>query len=298
VERGLRVVSTNRRLGIGGDPNMENVNIPDAINVVIVNFRTPDLTIRCIRSILTNLLVDLKNIIVVDNASGDDSVRSIREKIPNIKIIQSEINCGYGGAVNIGAAESDSEFILVLNPDTYFEDRSIFRAIDLMKIASDIGIIGLDLVHPCHERQYSGRRFYTMFDIILRRLPLGKFPPFKSYVDQHLMRELWETGRPFEAEWVLGAGFIIRRELFIRIRGIDEAYFLYMEDVDLCARVWKAGYRVVCIPGVTLVHDHKRASASNPFGRAARRHMKSLMLFRERFRLPVVRRPGINGLWR
>src|SRR5271169_2416400 len=104
---------------------MENVNTQDRINLVIVNFRTPDLTIRCIRSILTYLVVDVENIIVVDNASGDDSARLIRQSIPDINIIQSETNCGYGGAVNIGVAEADSEFILVLNPDTYFEDRSI-----------------------------------------------------------------------------------------------------------------------------------------------------------------------------
>jgi N-acetylglucosaminyl-diphospho-decaprenol L-rhamnosyltransferase len=277
---------------------MENVNIRDRINVVIVNYRTPNLTIRCIRSILAYLMVGLENIIVVDNASGDNSVCLIRREIPDINIIQSEINCGYGGAVNMGVAKCDSEFILVLNPDTYFEDQHIYRAIDLMKNAPDIGLIGLDLVDPSHERQYSGRRFYSIVDIILRRLPLGKLPPFKFYVDQHLMRDSWETGRPFEAEWVLGAGFIIRRELFMRMRGIDEAYFLYMEDVDLCARVWKAGYRVVCTPGVRLVHDHKRASASSPFSWAARRHLKSLMLFREKFRVPVLRRPGIHGLWR
>ena len=89
----------------------------------------------------------------------------------------------------------------------------------------------------------------------------------------------------------MGTGFIIRRELFERIGRMDEAFFLYMEDVDLCARVWGVGYRVVCVPGARLVHDHQRSSAAGPFSNAGKRHLQSLSIFAKKYRLPLFTPP-------
>lgn len=268
------------------------------INPVIVNYRTPDLVVTCVRSLIAQGIALPENIIVVDNKSGDGSVERLRRELPGVQIIDSGRNDGFSAGVNIGAAAAREEFLLVLNPDTWFTDQSIERALDLMEHDPHIGITGLELVYPTGERQYSARRFYTVFDIVARRTPLQHYWPVRQRVDWHLMKPEWDRGQPFDAEWVMGTGFIIRRALFEQLGRMDESYFLYMEDVDLCARAWQAGYRVVCVPGARLVHDHQRSSKSGPFSWAGRVHLKSLRTFHQRYRVPLICPPGVRRIAR
>ncbi|AWI75271.1 MAG: glycosyl transferase family 2 [Azoarcus sp.] len=269
------------------------------VNPVIVNFRTPDLTCKCVASILEHGVAAAKDIIVVENGSPDDSFEQLSARLPpGVQLIRATRNGGFGAGVNLGAAACSLDFVLVLNPDTYFEDDSLERVVRYFDARPDVGLVGLDLVYPGGERQHSARRFYSLLDVAARRTPLGKYWPFKSRMKRHLMLDAWAPGLPFEAEWVMGTGFLVRRALYERVTGMDEAYFLYMEDVDLCARVWQAGERVVCFPGARLVHDHQRSSAAGPFSWAGRMHLNSLMRFRSKFRVPLLRQPGIEGLWK
>lgn len=269
------------------------------VNPVIVNFRTPDLTCKCVASILAHGVARAEDIVVVENASPDDSFVQLSTRLPaGVRLIRAAENGGFGAGVNLGAAACTLEFVLVLNPDTYFEDRSLERVLRFFDERPDVGLVGLDLVYPGGERQHSARRFYSLLDVAGRRLPLGRYWPFKPRIDRHLMLDAWLPDVPFEAEWVMGTGFLVRRALYERLGGMDEAYFLYMEDVDLCARVWQLGEKVVCIPGARLVHDHQRSSAAGPLSWAGRMHLNSLLRFRSKFRVPVFRQPGVEGLWR
>lgn len=269
------------------------------VNPVIVNYRTPDLTLNCIASILRMGVSAPEDIIVVENASPDDSRERLTHERPSgVRLIVSDRNGGFGAGVNIGGKASDREFVLILNPDTYFEDRSLDQALAVFDREPEVGVVGLNLVYPGGERQHSARRFYSLLDVIGRRLPIGRFWPIKPRIDRHLMVSAWASGAPFEAEWVMGTGFLIRRELFAQLGGMDEAYFLYMEDVDLCARVWQAGFKVMCVPAAKLVHDHQRGSAAGPFSWAGRMHLQSLQRFMKKFRVPLFRQPGVQGLWR
>lgn len=268
------------------------------VNPIIVNYKTPDLVLTCVRSIIDKGIAAPENVIVVDNASPDDSVARIQAAFKDIVFIDSGRNDGFSAGINIGAEKATQEYLLILNPDTYFTDQSIEKAFDLMEANPDIGIAGLELLYPNGERQYSARRFYSFLDIVARRIPLGKVWPLKQRVARHLMKPEWATQKPFDAEWVMGTGFIIRRELFEKIGRMDESFFLYMEDVDLCARVWQAGYRVVCVPGAVLVHDHQRQSKAGPFSWAGRVHLKSLGVFRQRYRVPLFFPPDVKTIRR
>lgn len=268
------------------------------INPIIVNYKTPDLVLTCVRSIVDMGIASPENIIVVDNASPDDSLALITRELPDVQLIDAGRNGGFSAGVNTGANHATCEYLLVLNPDTYFTDQSIEKAIELMENDAAIGIAGLELLYPSGERQFSARRFYSVLDILARRLPLGKIWPFKKRVTSHLMKSEWAVGKPFDAQWVMGTGFIIRRSLFEKLGRMDEIYFLYMEDVDLCARVWQAGYRVVCVPGAKLVHDHQRSSTSGPFSWAGRVHLKSLRIFWQRYRIPLFFPPTVKTIKR
>ncbi len=271
---------------------------PSRLNAVIVNYRTPDLTLKCVASIVAHGVAAPADIVVVENASPDDSYARLSAELSGVRLLQAANNGGFGAGVNLGAALCEADYILVLNPDTYFEDDSLNKALAVLDSQPEVGLVGLDLVYPGGERQYSARRFYSLLDVLGRRLPLGRYWPVKARIDRHLMRTAWDSGAPFEAEWVMGTGFVVRRELFLKLHGMDEAYFLYMEDVDLCARVWQSGAKVICVPGARLVHDHQRSSAAGPLSWAGRLHLQSLLRFRQKFHVPLVRQPGVAGLWR
>ena len=234
------------------------------------------------------------DIIVVDNASPDDSASILALELDGVQLICSERNGGFSSGINIGVRAANLEYVLVLNPDTYFIDESIDQALEVLDTKPEVGLVGLNLIYPDGSRQYSARRFYSMLDIIARRLPLGRYWPLKKRLERHMMISDWVSGLPFDADWVMGTGFIIRRDLFEKIGGMDESYFLYMEDVDLCARVWGEGYRVVCVPEAKLVHDHQRSSAAGPFSAAGRLHLQSLVTFRKKYSVPLLRPPGVE----
>lgn len=269
------------------------------LNAIIVNYCTPGLVLKCIDSILQKGVVDAAGIIVVDNSPTDESWNTLKERLPAAVVkVRADRNEGFGAGINLAARYAHREFLLVLNPDTYFLENEFGRVFDCFDARPDVGIVGLDLVYPGGERQYSARRFYSALDILCRRSPLGRIWPFSRLMRRHLMMDAWSASGPFEAEWVMGTGFVIRSSVFAKLGGMDQRYFLYMEDVDLCARAWQSGSRVVCIPGVRLVHDHQRASAAGPFSRSGRMHLASMRLFASRFRMPLLVPPGIARLFR
>lgn len=262
-----------------------------SLDVLIVNYCTADLVVRCVNSIVSKGVAAVENIVIVDNCSPDNSYEELRKTLRNAKVVRTTENAGYGAGVNFGITYCTSKILLVLNPDTYFEDNSISDAIEVLEADSTVAVAGLDLIYPNGARQYSSRRFYSCVEIIGRRTPLGEHWPLKSRIDLHLMKSSWESGRPFEADWVMGTGLLVRKDIFTAIGGMDEAYFMYMEDVDFCARVWEAGFKVLCVPGARLVHDHQRSSVK-PFSKAGRSHLKSLLRFHGKFRVPIFNPPN------
>lgn len=267
----------------------------EMLGVIVVNYRTAGLTIRSVASILEQRIAGLDHIVVIDNNSRDGSVGRIRRAFPALRVIASETNGGFGAGVNFGLKWRDEDYVLILNPDTYFENNSVLRVVSYMKDHPDIGIAGLDLVNRDGSRQYSARRFYSLLDVVGRRVGIVGNLMHKR-MDRHLMKDAWRSHAPFDAEWIMGTGFVAKRDLIMTLGGMDEDYFLYMEDVDLCARVWNAGFRVVCFPEAQLVHDHQRSSATNPFSFAARQHIISLLKFSSKFSVPLVRQPGIDRI--
>ena len=153
----------------------------------------------------------------------------------------------------------------------------------------------MNLLYPDGSQQYSARTFYTWFVVLLRRSILGKLPWFKGCVDQHLMKEMWCLEK-FEADWVLGTGFAVRKAAFDSVGGMDEGYFMYFEDVDLCARLKILGWKVRGTSLVTLIHNHGRDSAKGYFSKMQRIHINSLLRFNKKFGIPLFKRPTIGNM--
>lgn len=268
----------------------------EVLNIIIVNYAMTEECDKCINSILDQNICPPEDIILVDNKSPDNSGELLAKRFPRINTLITGRNPGYGGGVNRGAqAAKDADFYLILNPDTYFEDNNIAEAIKAFENNPELGVLGLNLYYPDGRLQYSARMFYSVFSIILRRTPMRKYFPFRQINDNHLMKSSWSDGC-FDADWVIGTGFIVRAKAFQEIGGMDEGYFMYMEDVDLCARMWLNGWRVQAIPGVHLIHQHLRASSKGLLNKHHRYHLASLMRFFRKFGLPLFASPTLAQL--
>ncbi len=268
------------------------------LGAVIVNYGTLALTINCVASLLAHGVVRAQDIVVVDNASPDGSGRQLESVLPaGVQVVLSSRNGGFGAGVNLGVQKLGTDLVLVLNPDTYFNRNNIDVIIRLFDQRPRLGVAGLRLINPDGTLQYSARRFYSLPDILARRTLLGRWGPMRARVDSHLLKRKWST-EPFEADWVMGTGFVVRVSAFQQIGRMDEGYFLYFEEVDLCARMWVNGWQVLAVPGVELVHEHQRQSAAGIWSKSGKAHLLSMARFFAKFGVPWVVRPSRKGLAR
>lgn len=266
------------------------------LGVVIVNFNSGDLTRQCVQSLLAHHIAQPDDIVVVDNASPDGSGALLKRDLPKgVSLLLSDKNRGFGAGINLGAASLNTEFILVLNPDTYFRGNDMAQVIDLFARLPRLGVAGLRLVNPDGSLQYSARRFYSLPDIVARRTLLGRWGPLRARIDSHLLKRKWGH-EPFEADWVMGTGFVVRHSAFNQIGRMDERYFLYFEEVDLCARMWQANWQVMAVPNVELVHEHQRHSAQRLWSASAKIHLRSMRLFFAKFGVPWLSRPSRKSI--
>jgi N-acetylglucosaminyl-diphospho-decaprenol L-rhamnosyltransferase len=192
--------------------------------------------------------------------------------------------------VNIGFRRTSGTYVLVLNPDIEVRPDSIKTLIDYMESAPDVGLCAPKLLNPDGTLQYSCRTYYSLRTVLLRRTVLGRLFPDHPCVRTHLMTDWDHEGRR-EVDWVLGAAFMLRRSA-LPVEGVmDERFFLYFEDVDLCLRLHKSGWKVVYNPAAVMVHHHQRASAQGLLSRAKFEHVRSWIKFSLKHRRePLLRR--------
>ena len=221
--------------------------LSNEIGVVIVNYNSFELCVKCIESLIRHSVAVKENIVIVDNCSPDGSGSLLRNTLTGCHVVSTKMNNGYGYGVNYGVKYLSTDYILILNPDTYFFDNPIERILDQVSSDKSIGIVGLDLIYPDGSRQFSGRKFYSFLDILVRRTPLKSLPLFSKINQRHLMVSYWNQCK-FEADWVLGTGMLVKRSVFNEVGGMDDSFFMYMEDVDLCRRVWAFGKKVLVFP--------------------------------------------------
>jgi GT2 family glycosyltransferase/lipopolysaccharide/colanic/teichoic acid biosynthesis glycosyltransferase len=232
----------------------------DQVSIVIVSYNTKDFLRACLASISDHYPGLLPRVTVVDNASEDGTAEAIRAEFPEARLILNSSNLGYAKAVNQGIQASDTPYALVLNPDIEVSAGSIESMVKFMEDNPDAGITGARLVYPDGTLQPSCRTFYTLPVVLLRRTFLGKVFPNARAVREHLMSD-WDHRTNRAVDWVIGASMMVRKEAFEKVGGMDERFFLYLEDVDWCSRMQKHGYRVYYVAHAEMKHHHRRESA-------------------------------------
>ena len=264
------------------------------ISIVIVSYRTPEHLRRCLEVLAGDPVRRSREVLVVDNDSGDESVEVARS-FEGVRVIETGENLGFAGGVNRGLAESAGRFITVMNPDVEVRPGALDALADFLETHPEAGLAAPKLLNPDGTLQHSCRRFYTLTTLLLRRTFLGRLFPGAAPLRRHLMLD-YDHDTPRAVDWVAGAMMTVRREALDDVGPMDDRYFLYFEDVDWCTRMQARGWSVHYVPEATVIHHWQRASRN--FGPAARRHLRSGLRFFDRWSgfLLVLRQYG--GLWR
>jgi hypothetical protein len=203
-------------------------------------------------------------IIVVDNASDDESVQYLEQmhKKGEITLVHSGTNLGYGKANNLGVSYAKGKYVLVLNPDISVEENTLQKMVDYMEHHHEVGLLGPQLYFFNGQIQDSCRRFMRPMDLIIKRTPLRYMRFFAKRVEQYTMAD-FDHSKTQDVDLVTGACFIMPKTIFDKVGGFDKRYFLFMEDADLCRKVWVAGFKVVYFPEARALHYHKRLSGGS-----------------------------------
>lgn len=254
------------------------------LTIIIVNYNSRKDLERCLQSIEEAGLSCPHEIVVVDNASHDGSQSSVRDAYRKVRLLASSTNLGFGRAVNEAFRQTVGAYVLVLNPDIVVRPDSIERLHRYMASHQDVALCAPKLLNEDGTLQYSCRTDYSLGVYLFRRTPLGRWLPGHRIISDHLMTS-WDHAAPRDVDWVLGAAFMLRRSAFQDSLVMDERFFLYFEDVDLCLRLRRAGWRVVYNPESVMVHAHQRASAGGLLSRAKVEHLKSWLKFEWKHRV-------------
>lgn len=232
------------------------------ISVVIVNYKTPKLLMQCLQS-LQQEAPEVRDIIVIDNSSGDNSLALLKKEYPWVRRIASPVNAGFGRGVNWGITNARNPYILILNPDVIAQPGSLQKLYEEMQQNPNIGLIAPQLRYLDGSLQYSCCRFQTPMLVVYRRSWLGKTSHGKKRLDHFLMKDFDHT-KPRNVDWVIGGCMLVRRQALEQVGLIDERFFMYFEDMDWCRRFWQSGWLVRYEPRAVMIHHHRRQSASRP----------------------------------
>ncbi len=225
---------------------------PPLVSIVIVNWNTADLVARCLASIRRH--VDLRyELIVVDNASSDDSVERIRAEAPDGRLIEMDRNVGYARANNRALEEAVGRYLFLLNPDTEVRAGAIEDLIAYLENEPKVGIAGPTLWNPDGTHQPSTAALPSLWTEFLRQTMLWVLVP-------GLAGRRSRGNVASDVPLVSGAALAIRRACFEDIGPLDDAIFMFYEDTDWCRRAWQAGWKVAFRPGPGIVHVRRAAS--------------------------------------
>jgi GT2 family glycosyltransferase len=254
--------------------------------IVIINFRTPAVTLDCLASLAPQIAdVTGTRVILVDNASGDDSVPQLREAISSrgwdrwIHFIESQTNRGFAGGNNFALAEikklnPQPKYVLLLNSDTIVPLGVLKYCVGQMDADNGVGVMSCMLRNPDQSLQNTARKLPTPARMAATSLGLPWFFPL-AFAWADIEDPEWDRqSAARDVEWVGGAFMLIRRETIDRIGMLDERFFFYGEDAEFCHRASKNDFRVRYDPAVSIVH---LAGASSDSGKIASGKKQAMM---------------------
>lgn len=223
------------------------------LSLIIVSFNTREVLRESLQSVKKEQGDLSIEIFVVDNHSRDGSVDMVHAEFPDVQIIASEINLGFGAANNLALTRARGRYVVLLNSDAFLCPNSLALAVQHMDSDPQAGLAGGRLVGRDFSLQPSARMFPSILTDLLVLTGLAhQFP--KSRFFGRFDRTWADPLQPAEVDWVPGAFSIIRTEALDKVGLFDPDFFLYSEEVDLCLRIQRAGYKIMYWPDIVVIH--------------------------------------------
>ncbi len=254
------------------------------LSIVIVSYNSRQYLGRCLRSLLDHTQGIQYEIIVVDNASQDGSAKLVASEFPHVRLITRTTNAGFAAAANQGIRTASGEAVLLLNPDTVISDNAFALMQSYLRAHPDIAVLGPRILDEDGSLQLSCRRFPGYGQILFSRYSLlTRLFPRNPLTARYLMTD-WDHSTVADVDWLSGACMMLPRRTAEELGLLDEGYFMYNEDVDLCQRAHRAGYRVVYFPEASVVHDIGRSSGTLPARSIIERHRSMWHYYKKHLR--------------
>jgi len=246
--------------------NMGSGGLPDVAAVVVTYDALPWIE-QCLASIRG------VPIVVVDNGSSDGTVALVRERFPDVRVVEEQ-NRGLAVGWNVGIRETDSRYVLLLNADAWLVGDALWRLVAFADTRPRAAVVGPRLLNADGTLQRSVRGFPTLWRLATEYFFLRKLAPRSSVLNSFYAGGFAHDA-VYEAEFVMGACMLARREAIIEVGMLDEDYFLFSEETDWCYRFHRAGWGVVFFPGAECVHVGGAAHG----GRLYRENLRGHLLF-------------------
>ena len=223
------------------------------LTIIIVSWNTCHLLQKCLYAVYEKVKDIQYETFVVDNASSDGSQAMIRQNFPWVRLIENATNNGFAAANNQAINASSGKYILFLNSDAFLSEMAVDRMVLTLENQSQTGIVGPRLVSPDGHQQDDHGKLPNLRSEIIALLGL----------DTRIKKGTVGDSTPVESGWVMGACLMARRSMLSKIGQLDERYFMFGEEIDLCYRAQKSDWQVIYLPTVKVVHIQGGSSGFN-----------------------------------
>ncbi|MBX3011096.1 MAG: glycosyltransferase family 2 protein [Caldilineaceae bacterium] len=258
--------------------------------VIILSYNTRDLLRQSLTSVLASAALTADrlavDVLVVDNASHDGSPAMVAAEFPQVYLLASDKNLGYTGGNNLGmarlgfdtaAARSDlrdltsdrflmnlPDFVLLLNADAEVKEDALWQMAHFLAEYPGAGACGAHLRYGSGDFQHGAFALPNLFQVALDFFPMTGWPGahqlHNSLLNGRYPDLLWQGDQPFPVDFVLGAAIMVRREVILQVGGLDDAFFMYCEEMDWCLRMEEAGWGIFAVPTAQVIHHEGQSS--------------------------------------
>ncbi|HVC71405.1 MAG TPA: glycosyltransferase family 2 protein [Acidimicrobiales bacterium] len=260
-----------------------DADVRPAVAVVVVNHDAGETLAAFLETLRSE---KVSEVIVVDNNSSDGSSDGV-DLDPTVRVVRTGVNLGYGAGANRGLALTDADLVLVSNPDVAVHPGALSALAAAFAADPTLAIAGPRILEADGRRYPSARRFPSM-TVAAGHALFGMISPGNRFSRRYRMTDLdSSSNRPSDrsagiaVDWVSGACFMARAAALKELGGFDEAYFMYLEDVDLCWRAHRRGWAVAYVPAATVTHLQGHSTAQRPY-RMLLAHHRSALRFASR----------------
>lgn len=237
--------------------------MPVELSVVIVAWNAKHYLELCLDSLEKAPPRRSMEVLVIDNASADDTIEMVESRFPWVKLIKSKENLGFSKGNNVAIRRCQGRYIALVNPDVIVFPGCLDALADFLDENPKVGDAGPRVFNPDMSQQSTCRRFPTLWNNFCSATRLEtSFRGSRFFAGEHMF--YFSHDRKLAVDVIVGCFSMIRREAFDQIGLLDEDLFMYGDDVDWCRRAWNAGWQVVFYPGAEAIHDRGKTTAPFP----------------------------------